>query len=412
MPHPRPRFRFAALITCCAAFAATGCADGAETPPDEDAGPSPAPGGASIRVAQFNIWELTREKVDEVDADGRGSNAQLVAAAGILRDVGPDIVLINEIDIVQEGPDPLTRVWRDFEERYLAGGDDPAAYPYVFAAPVNTGVLSGYDLNHDGVVATEADRGTRSYGDDSFGYGEYPGQYGMVVASRIPLDLRGARTFRTFLWRDMPGNAMPAEWYSAEEAAAFRLSSKTHMAVPVTVGGRTVHLVAAHPTPPGFDGAEDRNGRRNRDEVRLIVDLVDGADYLVDDAGVSGGLPEGASFIVMGDLNASRRGSDPAPDHPIRTLLDHPRVQDTGDVCVSEGGLAGRAPGPPEYFERSTTGRATGLRIDYVLPSDDLEVTGGGVHFPDAETDPAGAERADAASDHRLVWVDLEVRGP
>ena len=29
----------------------------------------------------------------------------------------------------------------------------------------------------------------------------------------------------------------------------------------------------------------------------------------------------------------------------------------------------------------------------------------------DAEQDPAGAERADAASDHRLVWVDVRVGG-
>jgi hypothetical protein len=34
----------------------------------------------------------------------------------------------------------------------------------------------------------------------------------------------------------------------------------------------------------------------------------------------------------------------------------------------------------------------------------------GGVHFPWAEVDSAGAERAYAASDHRLVWIDLEVR--
>jgi endonuclease/exonuclease/phosphatase family metal-dependent hydrolase len=159
----------------------------------------------------------------------------------------------------------------------------------------------------------------------------------------------------------------------------------------------------------GFDGAEDRNGRRNADEVRMLVDLIDGADYLVDDEGGRGGLTDGASFVVLGDLNASVHGGEVARDHPIHDLLGHPRVRDTGDVCVSAGGLAGREPGPPDHFERSTTGRATGWRIDYVLPSTDLEVTGGGVHFPDATSDPDGAQRADAASDHRLVWVDLVV---
>lgn len=365
----------------------------------------------SVRVAQFNIRELSRAKVEDVDGEGRGTNAQLVAAAEILKEVRPDIVLINEIDVLQEGDEPLDGVWQDFQDRYLAAGDAPLRYAHVYAAPVNTGVLSGFDLNNDGVVGTDADRGTRTHGDDSFGYGTYPGQYGMVIASRFPLDAEAARTFRTFLWRDMPGHRMPAGWYSPEEAAVFRLSSKTHLVVPVIVGGRTLHLVGAHPTPPGFDGEEDRNGRRNRDEVRLIVDLIDGAGYLVDDAGVRGGLPADASFIVFGDLNASRRGDDGGPDHPIHALLDHPRVQDTGDLAVSKGGLAGREPGPPAYFERSTTGRATGLRIDYVLPSTDVTVLGGGVYFPSAEVDPLGAQRADEASDHRLVWVDLEV-GP
>lgn len=367
-------------------------------------------GPERLRVAQFNIREMSQEKVDEVDADGRGTNEQLAAAAEVLREVRPDVVLINEIDILQEGEEPLDGVWRDFQDRYLDTGSDLLRFEHVFAAPVNTGVLSGFDLNNDGVTATHADRGTRAHGDDSFGYGIYPGQYGMVIASRYPLDRDAARTFRSLLWQDMPGNGMPEGWYSDEEAAAFRLSSKTHMVVPVRVGGRTLHLVAAHPTPPGFDGEEDRNGRRNRDEVRLIVDLIEGADYLVDDFGVRGGLPAGAPFVILGDLNASRRGEDGGPDHPIHALLDHPRVRDTGPIAVSEGGLAGREPGPPAYFERSTTGRATGLRIDYVLPSTDLEVVGGGVYFPEGTRDPAGAERAGVASDHRLVWVDLVIR--
>ncbi len=387
------------------------CEDAGATGDTASNGNSNAGAGApvSLRVAQFNIREMGQEKVDVIDAEGRGTDAQLLAAAEILREIRPDIVLINEIDILQEGTSPLDGIWQDFQDRYLDQGPDALRYEHVFAAPVNTGVLSGFDLNNDGVVGTDADRGTRTHGDDSYGYGIYPGQYGMVIASRFPLDADQARTFRSFLWADMPGHVMPDGWYSDEERAVFRLSSKTHMVVPVTLGSRTVHLVGAHPTPPGFDGDEDRNGRRNRDEVRMIVDLIDGAEYLVDDAGVSGGLPPDGSFIVFGDLNASRRGEDSASDHPIHALLDHPRVQDTGELAISDGGLAGREPGPPEYFERSTTGRATGLRIDYVLPSTDLDVQGGGVHFPFAETDSAGADRAFVASDHRLVWIDLTV---
>ena len=40
------------------------------------------------------------------------------------------------------------------------------------------------------------------------------------------------------------------------------------------VKGKTFHLLASHPTPPVFDGDEDRNGKRNHDEVRLIADYI------------------------------------------------------------------------------------------------------------------------------------------
>ena len=44
------------------------------------------------------------------------------------------------------------------------------------------------------------------------------------------------------------------------------------------------------------------------------------------------------------------------------------------------------------------------IRIDYVLPSANLQVVGSGVFWP--APGEAGAELADA-SDHHMVWVDL-----
>ena len=48
-----------------------------------------------------------------------------------------------------------------------------------------------------------------------------------------------------------------------------------------------------------------------------------------------------------------------------------------------------------------------GARIDYILPSTDLEIVAGGVFWPTPEEDPEGARWADEASDHRLVWLDV-----
>ena len=72
-----------------------------------------------------------------------------------------------------------------------------------------------------------------------------------------------------------------------------------------------VHVLAAHPTPPVFDGDEDRNGRRNFDEIRFSADYVtpNTGDYIYDDAGGTGGLKPGSRFVIMGDyeLGSVRR---------------------------------------------------------------------------------------------------------
>ena len=104
----------------------------------------------------------------------------------------------------------------------------------------------------------------------------------MAILSKYPIVEDDVRTFQHFLWKDMPGallpddpnTAAPADWYSPEELAVFRLSSKSHWDVPVDVNGSTVHVLASHPTPPVFDGPEDRNGLRNHDEIRFWADYV------------------------------------------------------------------------------------------------------------------------------------------
>lgn len=170
--------------------------------------------------------------------------------------------------------------------------------------------------------------------------------------------------------------------------------------------------LASHPTPVGFDGDEDRNGRRNHDEIRLWVDYVNGADYLVDDDGVPGGLPGGATFVVVGDLNNDPVDGDSLKDS-IRTLL--------GDVAqdpmpTSEGGVdAAERDGQTNLQHRGdpaldtadfSDGRVGNTRVDYALPSKNLNVVGSGVFWPTEADDPDGLLRA---SDHRLVRVELEL---
>lgn len=362
---------------------------------------APAP---SIRVALFNIRELSTDKIRAVDANGAGADPQLRAAATIIRGIRPDILVINEIDhdYGTGATADLASTVREFAANYLARGDDALRFEYAWAGPSNTGILSGLDLDGDGRAATDADRGTRAHGNDAFGYGEYPGQYSMALLSRYPIDEAGVRSFRELLWRDLPDNHLPKGFYTEAAIEALRLSSKSHQDVPVVVEGHRLHLLLSHPTPPGFDGDEDRNGRRNWDEIRLWVEYLDGADWMVDDQGRTGGYGLDEPFVIAGDLNAFPGDEVVVYDGvaAIEQLLRHPRVQDPGPV----------SPGAPAEVPAATTAfRGRGARIDYLLPSVGLEVLDGGVHWPAASEDPAGAERVELASDHRLVWIDLRL---
>ena len=84
--------------------------------------------------------------------------------------------------------------------------------------------------------------------------------------------------------------------------------------MPIDVSGSTVHLLVSHPTPPVFDGAEDRNGTRNHDEIRFWADYVSAettdSTYIYDDAGSYGGLPATERFVIAGDLDSDPLDGD------------------------------------------------------------------------------------------------------
>jgi len=390
---------------------------GCETEPESPAERS----DESYRFMAYNIEDIRT-------ADLRsGDHPRLTDAAALIQDLRPDVLLINEMTYDQAGApgyrpgDSEGQNGRRFAERYLAVPQADSLRPVSYQTvmlPVNTGEASRLDLNNDGRVVTSVpdvprspDDGAvapqtaagRAYGGDAWGFGTFPGQYGMALFVREDWTvLRDSiRTFRLFPWSDMPDATVPVDsssgepWYSVEEWSEIRLSSKSHWDVPVRLpGGRVVHVLASHPTPPGFDGAADRNGRRNHDEIRFWVDYLDEADYIVDDSSRAGGLREEASFVVMGDLNADPEDGDGIGD-AITQLLEHPRVHGTVPTAPDRDRSAF-----PELDAHDTT--PSGLRIDYVLPSADLTVREARVWRP------APADTADLPiSDHFPVYVDF-----
>jgi hypothetical protein len=378
-----------------------------------------------VRFATFNA-SLNRSSAGELIADlSFPGNAQADAVAEIIQQTRPDVLLINEFDFDDQGPGGTSLAAKLFQDNYLSvthGGTDPIAYPYRFVAPSNTGTPSGFDLNNDGSVGGP---------DDALGFGFFPGQFGMAVFSRFPIDVESVRTFQMFLWKDMPGALLPddpstpapADWYSPAELEIFRLSSKSHWDVPIQIGRITVHFLVSHPTPPVFDGPEDRNGTRNHDEIRLWADYVvpSRSGYIVDDEGRRGGLPPGALFVIAGDQN-----SDPFDGDSIagsaQLLLDHPLVNDRvtpdSEGAVEQSELQGGANethiGNPAFDTADFSDAAPGnLRADYVLPRKNMRITEAAVFWP-TSNDPLFRLVGTfpfPSSDHRLVWIEVRIPG-
>ena len=176
-------------------------------------------GETDVRFATFNA-SLNRNVAGQLVADlSTPNNAQAASVAEIVQRVRPDVLLINEFDYAPAAVGL-------FQQNYLSvphNGAAPIVYPYTYIAPSNTGIPSGKDLNNAGGVVTTP--GAPGYGDDSFGFGAFPGQFGMVVYSRYPIDPLGVRTFQQYKWKDMPGNLIPQPFYSPDEVDILRLSS-------------------------------------------------------------------------------------------------------------------------------------------------------------------------------------------
>lgn len=294
-----------------------------------------------LRLALWSV-DLTRAGPGLLLRDAARDDPQVVAVRDLLDRTEADILVLLGVDWDAR----LTAL-----RAVNAGLARP--YPHLLALRPNTGVQTGLDLDGDGCAG-----GPR----DAQGYGRFAGQGGMAVLSRLPLG--AAQDFSALLWRDLPGAQLPAA--SDAVLAVQRLASVGHWAVPVATPLGALHLLISHPTPPIFDGTEDRNGLRNHDETRFWSLFLDGAF----------GAWAGAPVIL------TEAGLDPARDMhrpaALRTLLADSRLQDA-------------LPGVP-----TTVWNGVGpARSSFILPAASLRVTAAGV-IP-----------ADGISRHALIWVDL-----
>lgn len=270
----------------------------------------------------------------------------------------------------------------------LAGG----LYPHRLALRPNTGRATGVDLDGDGRLG-----GPR----DAHGYGRFAGQDGMAVLARYPLKLRA--DLSALPWSELPGALNAGIW------PGLRLSTTGHWDVEADTPHRPIRLLAFHATPPVFDGPEDRNGRRNHDEAALWSAYLDGA---------LGGAPPMDRFVVLGDANLDTVDGDGRPAALVALMArlrdPEPRSAGGAEAARRQGGANAAHLGDPALDTadwRDGADDPGNLRVDYVLPSRDLQVAGSGVFWPLPGSSEAALMQAGDApvSRHYPVWVDIRM---
>ncbi|MEM8653512.1 MAG: endonuclease/exonuclease/phosphatase family protein [Pseudomonadota bacterium] len=319
----------------------------------------------TLRIATYNT-ELQRDGPGLFLRDlARGEDDQIAAVLAVIAKADADVLALQSIDY-------------DLTGEALARFAEAAGYPHHFALRPNTGMPTGLDMDGDGLLG-----GPR----DAQGYGRFSGQGGMAILSRLPIDTAEVQDLSDILWVDMPDAQLPEvlgePFPSPEAQAAQRLSTTGHWIVPIETPDGPFQLMTFHASPPVFDGPEDRNGKRNHDEIRLWQHVLDGT---------LGSAP-GGPFVIAGDANL-----DPKDGSGLRSAITR-LLSDQRLINLS----------PRGHFGTDTvdwTDPLPGdLRVSYVLPSVHWMVVDSGVLWP-APDDPF-ADTVTTASRHRLVWADL-----
>ncbi len=272
----------------------------------------------------------------------------------------PDLLLLTDIDY-------------DYDALALSALAKTLDYPHHFALRPNTGLQTDFDLDGDGRFGEAR---------DAQGYGRFSGDGGMAILSQFAIDAAQVTDLSDVLWRDVPNATLPTTM-TAEVAGIQRLSTSGHWIVPINTRIGPVTLLAFAATPPVFDGPEDRNGLRNRDELMIWQHAFDGK---------YGSVP--SDFVLLGNANLDPSGGEGYSAAMAEVLRD-PRLTDP------HTGI------PTANWPEDGPGN---LRVSYVLPATTFTVRNAGVFWP-APDDPDAMLLGDeglAAGVHHLVWVDID----
>lgn len=350
-----------------------------------------------IRFATINaqlIGEIEGDLIAQLES---GEDLRAKKLAATLQTQRPNIVALTGVDF-DEQQDAI----KLFQEKYLARGQDgaqPIQYRYSYVAPVNAGVDSGSDLNHDGTVGGA---------EDALGHGDFPGQGGMVLLSQLPIQESKVRTFNKLKWAELPNNRLSETSFTPLERKVMPLLSRSLWDVPVVSGSQTVHVVVTHLSSPRELGVEQAETARHRDQLQFVQDyLGQGGEqgYIEDDAGQTGGLEPDAKFVLIGQLNSD----------PLEGSAQYRQLQELSAPAefTSEGASSffrDRRDQDATAVLDLRPHRTDGQRLNYVLSKRGAStILDSGVFWPTESSERATLVPEPDASglSYRLVWADV-----
>jgi hypothetical protein len=331
----------------------------------------------NIRIANFAA-PLSRDGPGLLLRDINKSDPQITSIIDVIVANAPDLIVLTDID-----HDHDWHALRAFQNALKDAGRD---LPYVFTQSVNAGLPSGEDFDRDGRFGEP---------EDAHGWGRFHGDGGLAVLSAWSLEAYAMKDLSETLWKDLPNATLPS-FKGQRHLNNQRLSPTGHWILPANINGKLIDLMIYTATPPVFDGPEDANGLRNRDELRMWEQVI--------------ASPRDNPFVIIGNANLDPYDGD-GITQAMRDFLQNPAITDpeprsTGGQIAADENQTGDPSLDTADWPNNEPGN---LRVSYVLPSADLKVLDAGVFWP-APDDPLHdllGEDGLAAGPHRLVWVDI-----
>lgn len=295
-----------------------------------------AQSGSSLRVATI-ATNLSGENPEDLYRELLGGDhAEASRVADAITAAKPDVVVLT-------GMDAEPNAVAAFQAEYLGSDQDDRPnlnYQYSYLAVGVKGQQSGADLDGDRVVGGPG---------DAWGQGAFSEQGSTVVLSRYPIDQAAVSSVTELKWKDVEDNQLKDSKLKGALAASIPVMNNGLWDIPIQFGSERIHVVAAQTEP--LESSYDFAASRQNDELRVVADYLNGADYVRTDQGRQAKSLNGKHVVLTGSL-AQRSDSFAGVDALARQLGADRPLNSSGNYLIpsqnwsiiGQGRIGGPAP--------------------------------------------------------------------